>query len=230
MKKKRMMYLLAFLIMIPIAFYLFANCYVFYSGQKDLLTLDKANALETPVDAILVLGAGVRADHSPTHMLEDRLLTALKLYEKEIADAIIVSGDHGQVDYDEVNVMKDYLIAHGVPSERIFMDHAGFSTYDSLYRAKAIFGVESLVVVTQEYHAYRALMIGKSLGIDATAVSAPILATNAKGYAKQGWYSFRETVARTKDMIVCFFRPEPKFLGEKISLSESGDCTNDKQE
>ena len=178
-------------------------------------------------DAILVLGAGVRKDQTPSHMLEDRLLTALSLYESGVSDKIIVSGDHGQVQYDEVGVMKDYLIEKGIPSENIFMDHAGFSTYDSLCRAKSIFGADSLVVVTQKYHSYRALMIGRHFDIGVKGVYAPILSTTASGYAKQPWYSFRESLARCKDFIWCIFDVKPTFLGESISLESSGDVTND---
>ena len=83
-----------------------------------------------------------------------------------------MSGDHGRVSYDEVNTMKDYAINDGIPSDDIFMDHAGFSTYDSMYRAKEIFGVKKIVIVSQKYHLTRALYIAKKLGIEAYGVSA----------------------------------------------------------
>jgi len=170
----------------------------------------------------------VRDNGMPSPMLEDRLLTALALYEKGAAERILVSGDHGREEYDEVNVMKNYLIEKGVPSDRIFMDHAGFSTYDSMYRAKEIFGVKKLLIVTQKYHSHRAAMIGVNLGLECQSVYAPILSSQAKSYRGQLWYSVRESVARCKDWFNCVFRPEAKILGEKISLEAGGDVTNDK--
>lgn len=224
-----MIWLFVIIILIPLAFYGVANAYAILFGERELYELEDKKKLPEGNDAILVLGAGVRADGTPSAMLEDRLLTAVSLWESKAAEAVIVSGDHGKVEYDEVNVMKEYLIGKGIPSDRIFMDHAGFSTYDSLYRARAIFGAEQLVIVTQQYHAYRALMIGRSMGIDCTAVAAPILSSEATGYAKQPWYTFRETVARAKDLVKCFLRPDPAYLGERIPLEESGDVTNDKK-
>ncbi len=203
------------------------NLHLCFSVRKDILTLEEGKNASFQADAILVLGAGVRDDGTPSMMLEDRLLTCLALYESGVCPKIIVSGDHGREDYDEVNTMKNYLVEKGVPSEAIFMDHAGFSTYDSLYRTKAVFGAKTLYIVTQEYHAYRAAYIGKRLGMDCRAVAAPILASNAASYARQPYYNLREVVARTKDYFCCLFKPQPKYLGEAISLEASGDVTND---
>ena len=182
-----MIIMLLAIVLIPILYYIMANVYAVASTAKRLYPLEKTKELPKENDAILVLGAGIRSDGTPSLMLQDRLLTALRLYEAGVSDTVIVSGDHGQVEYDEVNVMKRYLVDRGIPSERIFMDHAGFSTYDSMYRASAIFGAETLVIVTQEYHAYRAMMIGRSMGMDCIGVSAPILSSNASGYQKQPW-------------------------------------------
>ncbi len=226
MKKKRMILIVMLLFLLPILFYVGVNVYAVFSAKGELFPLTETENIKADPTAILVLGAGVRANGTPSNMLEDRLLCALALYEKGCCDTILVSGDHGSTDYDEVNVMKRYLVERGVPSERIFMDHAGFSTYDSLYRAKKIFGVESLIIVTQEYHAYRALMIGRHLGVECQAVSAPILSTQASSYVGQNWYFFRESIARCKDFLFCLFRPLPSYLGESISLSGNGDVTN----
>jgi len=226
-KVKRMIFIFVIILLIPILFYVGVNLYALLSARNEGVSLEKADFGEDVADAILVLGAGVRADGTPSNMLEDRLLTALELYESGVSKRIIVSGDHGSRDYDEVNVMKNYLTQRGVPSEDVFMDHAGFSTYDSLHRANSVFGAGSLVVVTQEYHAPRALMIGRHLGIDCRGVYAPILSSDAKSYVGQSWYSFRETVARCKDFLYSVFRIDPTYLGEPISLSGSGDVTND---
>ncbi len=224
---KRMLKIAVIILIVPITLWLLINLYALISAAPRLYASDEGAISDLRADAILVLGAGVRADKTPSNMLEDRLLTALDLYEKGVSENIIVSGDHGTKEYDEVNVMKSYLIERGVPSERIFMDHAGFSTYDSLYRAEAIFSAESLVVVTQKYHAPRALMIGSGLGMDCKAVWAPVITGQHPIYPKQGWYSLRESFARCKDFFYCLAKPQPKFLGEKISLGGSGDVTND---
>lgn len=225
MKKKGILLMLIIIACVLLLLYFGINLYAKLSAKGSLFSLAEMDKIKK-VDAILVLGAGVRRDHTPSNMLEDRLLTALQLYESGVSDTIIVSGDHGQKEYDEVSVMKGYLVEKGIDSERIFMDHAGFSTYDSLYRAKSIFGVKSVVIVTQEYHAYRALMIGRSMKIESAAVSAPILCTDATSYVNQPWYSFRESIARCKDFVWCIVKPNPTYLGEKISLEASGDVTN----
>lgn len=226
-KVKRMIFILLIILLIPILFYGGVNLYAVLAASPEGTSLENADFEKNEADAILVLGAGVRGDGSPSNMLEDRLLTALELYENGVSEKILVSGDHGSHDYDEVNAMKKYLMDRGVPSEDVFMDHAGFSTYDSLYRAQSVFGAESLVVVTQKYHAPRALMIGRHLGIECRGVYAPILSSNANGYVGQSWYSFRESIARCKDFLYSVFQPDPKYLGDPISLSGSGDVTND---
>lgn len=177
---------------------------------------------EEPYDCIIVLGAGVKGD-APSDMLKDRLETACALYHAGVAKKLIMSGDHGSADYDEVNVMKNYAVLCGVPSEDIFMDHAGFSTYESVYRAKGVFGVERAVVVTQKYHLFRALYICESFDIEAVGVSADV-----RSYRGALWRETREVAARCKDFFTCVFKPEPTYLGESISLEGSGDVTNDK--
>lgn len=177
---------------------------------------------EENIDAILILGAGIWGN-KPSHMLEDRLLEGINLYNKNISNNIIMSGDHGKVDYDEVNLMKKFAIEKGVLSEDVFMDHAGFSTYESLYRAKEIFGAKKIVIVTQKYHLYRALYVARSLGIEAYGV-----ASNPRGYAGQIVRDLREVLARDKDFFTSIIKPKPTYLGEKISLDGSGDITNDK--
>ena len=179
------------------------------------------NTIEENYDAILVLGAGIWGD-KPSPMLEDRLLTAISLYEEGVSPKIIMSGDHGRKDYDEVNLMKNFVKEKGIPSENIFMDHAGFSTYESLYRAKEIFGVKKIIIVTQKYHLYRSLYIANKLGIEAVGVPADI-----RTYAGQAKRELREMVARGKDLLKCILKPKPTYLGESIPINGSGDVTND---
>lgn len=173
------------------------------------------------IDAILVLGAGIWGKN-PSPMLEDRLKYAVALYEKNNNIKIIMSGDHRRDDYNEVQVMKNYAINQGVPSSSIFMDHAGFSSYESLYRAKEIFGVKKIIVVTQKYHLYRALYIAKKLGLEAYGI-----ASNPRSYAGQTKREIRESLARVKDFFKCIGKPEPTYLGDPIPMSASGDITND---
>lgn len=175
----------------------------------------------TDADCIIILGAGIRADGSPSHMLEDRLLTGIELYNNGYSDTMLMSGDHGRVEYDEVNTMKAFAIDDGVPVDRIFMDHAGFSTYDSIYRAREIFGADKVIIVTQKYHLYRALAIADSLGIEAIGVPADL-----RQYYGQSIREVREVAARVKDFFYIIFKPEPVYLGEKISLEGNGEITN----
>ena len=120
------------------------------STEKRILTQEEAAALGA--DCILVLGAGVHPDGTPSNMLEDRLLRGIELYDAGASQKLLMSGDHGRKNYDEVNVMKQFAVARGVPSEDVFMDHAGFSTYESMYRARDVFQADKVIIVTQRYH------------------------------------------------------------------------------
>ena len=155
-------------------------------------------------------------------MLKDRLDIAITLYEMGVSNKIIMSGDHGREEYDEVNVMKDYAISKGVPSAAIFMDHAGFSTYDSLYRAKNIFQVKSLVIVSQEYHLYRALYLAKSFDLEAYGIKGVI-----DNYRGSKYRELREVLARNKDFFLGILKPKSKYLGSLIPVNGNGDITND---
>jgi len=169
-----------------------------------------------------VLGCQVRSDGTPSHMLEDRLKRGVALYELDASPKILMSGDHGTEGYDEVNTMKAYAIEAGIPTEDIFMDHAGFSTYETIYRAKEIFGAEKIVVVTQQYHLYRAMYIAKAMGMEVYGVAA-----DYRSYSGQLTRDIREVLARVKDFGMTIFWPEPTYLGEAIPISGSGELTHD---
>ena len=190
--------------------------------KNRILTSEKLKD-EDGIDCILVLGAGVK-NNKPTNMLEDRILQGIYIYNDKITSKIIMSGDHGRKEYDEVNIMKNYAKQRGVNSENIFMDHAGFSTYESLYRAKEIFETKKIVIVTQEYHLYRALYIAKALGIQAYGISS-----NLRIYTGQLIRELRELIARFKEFFKCIIKPNPTCLGEKIPINGNGDITNDKE-
>ena len=138
------------------------------------------------------------------------------------AEKLLMSGDHGRTDYNEVKTMKQYAINEGIESEDIFMDHAGFSTYESIYRAKEVFGVKKMVIITQEYHLYRALYIAEKLGIEAYGV-----ASDYHIYAGQSMRDLREVLARAKDFVTTIVKPEPTYLGDFIDIHGNGDITND---
>ena len=196
------------------------NFYVKSTTKKLILNDDEYSQL-TDVDCIIILGAGIWGD-KPSPMLEDRLQEGINLYQNGVFDKIIMSGDHGRKEYDEVNIMKNYAIEKGIPSENIFMDHAGFSTYESIYRAKDIFQAKKVVIVTQKYHLYRALYIANRLGLEAYGVGA-----DPKQYVGATYREIREILARDKDFIKCIFKPEPTYLGDTIPVSGNGDATND---
>lgn len=193
--------------------------YVKKSTEKYILTPENAGS---GYDCILVLGCGVRGE-TPSHMLEDRLLQGIELYENGASTKMLMSGDHGREHYDEVNVMKNFAIERGVASEDIFMDHAGFSTYESMYRAKEIFKAEKVLIVTQDYHLYRAIYDARALGLEAYGV-----ASNPRSYSGQLYRDIREILARNKDFIYCIIQPEPTYLGEAIPVQGNGNVTNDK--
>ena len=171
------------------------------------------------VDCILVLGAGLFGD-KPSPMLKDRLITAVSLYKDGVAKKILMTGDHGRKCYDEVTAMKDFAVQMGVPEEDIFRDHAGFSSYDSVYRAKEVFGARKIVIVTQRYHLYRSLYVANKLGICAYGVD-----TNSRSYVGDTYREVREVFARFKDVVKCVFKPKPRFLGERIPLNQNGSVT-----
>lgn len=187
--------------------------------EKHIITAEQASELKD-VDCILILGAGIRTDGSPSNMLADRLSVGIELYNNGTAPKLLMSGDHTRTDHDEVSVMKRVALDAGVPSEDVFKDHAGVCTYDSIYRAKEIFGVRKMIIVTQEYHLYRALYIAEQLGIEAYGVSASL-----RPYSGQAYRDAREILARVKDFYLTLTEGQPKFLGESIPISGNGDET-----
>ena len=207
-------------VMLICAAALIVNRRVMSSAESRILTEEEAALKDA--DCILVLGAGVWEGGVPSHMLADRLDEAVSLYELGASGKLLMSGDHGRDDYDEVNVMKDYAVDAGVPSEDVFMDHAGFSTYESLYRTRDVFKAERIIIVTQRYHIYRALYVAEKLGLEAYGV-----ASDPRIYRGQQFREFREILARCKDWTYTVIKPEPTFLGEPIPVSGNGNVTND---
>ena len=226
MKNKKRLLIIVLVIcisftVIGVAVVLGLNAYVKSVGGADIITPEEAVNLED-VDCIIVLGCLVKNNGTPSDMLADRLERGIDLYNQGAAPKIIMSGDHGREDYDEVNTMKKVAVDAGIPSSDVFMDHAGFSTYESIYRAKEIFEADKIIIVTQDYHLYRALYIAEKLGIEAYGVNA-----DYRTYWGQTNRDAREILARCKDFCNMIFKPEPTYLGEKIPVSGDGDLTND---
>ena len=197
------------------------NAAVKGTTKGKILTSQQAAEL-TDVDCILVLGCGVKSDGSPSDMLHDRLRMGVELYDLGAAPKLLMTGDHGRSNYDEVDAMKRFAVEAGVKSENVFMDHAGFSTYESMYRAKEIFQAKKIIIVTQEYHLYRAIYIAESLGLEAYGVSA-----DYRSYSGQTGRDVREILARVKDFGTSMFQPKPTYLGKTIPIWGDGNLTND---
>ena len=219
-KGKRIITVLISAAVLLLAVIFVPNFIVVSKAKNDIISLEEAESLADTYCAV-ILGAGVR-NGEPTPMLKDRLLTGIDLYKSGAVKKLIMSGDHGSKDYDEVNIMKSFAVDNGVPDEDIFMDHAGFSTYETVYRAKEIFEADNIIIVSQKYHLYRALYIAEKLDVKAVGVSADL-----RTYSGQKMRDLREILARDKDFFNCIIKPEPTYLGEKIPVSGNGNLTND---
>ncbi len=201
------------------------NLYVIGYSSKYILSPDEYSQKE--VDCVLVLGARVW-DDSPSPLLTERLTKGLEIYSSGCTQKILMSGDHGKKDYDEVNAMKNFAVENNIASENVFMDHAGFSTYESMYRAKDVFQVESAIITTQKNHLYRAIYNARQLGIEAYGVEADGMYDYDESV--DSYNNTREVLARCKDFLWCIFKPQPTYLGEEIPIKSNGNLTNDKAE
>ncbi len=164
---------------------------------------------------VLIPGAAVYADGSISSIFRDRVDTAIQLYEANKVSKILVSGDNSTVTHNEVNPVRLYLIDKGIPDEDIFLDHAGFDTYSSMYRAREIFGVTSIIITTQSFHLPRAIFIAHTLGISAHGVNADVGVISWRNY-------FREAFANDKAILNILTNRKPKYLGEKIPITADG--------
>lgn len=200
------------------------DAHVRSSAESRIVTADEAARLDD-VDCIVVLGCGVRPDGRPSDMLADRIAQGVALYGKGASPKLLMSGDHSRSDYDEVNTMRNVAVEAGVPADDVFMDHAGFSTYESMYRARDIFQVKKIIIVTQRYHMYRALYVAQAMGMEAYGVES-----DPRQYGGQKMRDLRELLARPKDLIYTIVMPKPTYLGDAIPVSGDGNVTNDKEE
>ena len=153
---------------------------------------------------VLVLGAGIYSDGEPTAVLEERLRTALDLYQDGKVTWFLVSGDNRAASYNEPQAMRRWLLKHGVPPDRVIADYAGRRTYDSLKRARVVFGQQRLVVVTSDFHMARAIYLGSSLDLDVYGVPG---STRRHPLGTRLWFWFREYGARHKALLDTWFPP-----------------------
>ena len=221
-RKKRIMLIVLLTFIIGALSPFLINAIVINSTSKYIITKETAASLNA--DCIIVLGALVWDNNRLSDMLEDRVIIGTELYKLNAAPKMLMSGDHGRIEYDEVNAMMNYALKKDVKIDDIFLDHAGFSTYESMYRARDVFKAKKVIIVTQKYHLYRAVYVARALGLDAYGVSSDL-----RPYNGQKSNEMREFLARTKDFFTSIFKPKPKYLGDAIPVSGSADITHDKK-
>jgi SanA protein len=197
---------LALLLIVPLIMQASVSKYIYESSES-----------VEPTEVAIVLGASV-ARGTPSPVLAARADEAVELYLKGKVHKILVTGDNGALSHDEVTPVRKYLLAAGIPPQDIFLDHAGFDTYSSMYRAQRIFGAQTATIVTQDFHMPRALFIARHFGIDAVGV-----------VAEGGEYSWpayaREIPASWKALLDVLLKRQPKYLGEPIPLSSDARAT-----
>lgn len=206
MKKKNKIILITIMTIIVLS-PLLINLYVILNTTSNIIIKEEYQQLKD-VDYILVLGASVRRER-PSPMLEDRLKKAIELYNINTQNKILVTGDHTKEDYDEVTIMKNYLLENNIPEEKIIMDPAGVSTYDSIFRVQKQLKAKKIIIVSQKYHLYRALYIANSLGIEAYGVPADDIKYKGATYRE-----VREILARNKDFIKSIIKPTSYYQKE----------------
>ena len=164
-------------------------------------------------DVGIVFGAGINGDQ-PSKYLKDRLDAGILLYKSKRINKILLSGDNGREEYDELTVMKNYCFKHGVDTSKIFIDYAGFDTYSTMYRAKHIFKIKRATLISQKYHLNRAIYIGQQLGIKSVGYSA-----NKGEYSGYAHVTFREYISIFKSFFDVLRNREPHFLGNAIDIN-----------
>lgn len=201
------------------------NLFVILSTQSEVVDKDELNQALSEEVPILVLGAGVVNNEYPSNILANRLDKAYEVHLDNPNNPLIMSGDHADQYYNEVGVMKNYLVEKGVPSHQIYLDHAGYSTYASLYRLKEVIDTHQVVIVTQGYHLPRALLLANGLGIDAMGIASEEV--DSTRFERE----LREVFARLKDFSIVYLgyedvQPETA-LG--FNMNHSGDLTDNKE-
>lgn len=166
---------------------------------------------ESPKERVaIIFGAGLRRDGTPTAILRDRVETGAKLYLAGKVEKLLMSGDNSFENYNEPEAMRQYAISLGVPNQNIVLDYAGRRTYDTCFRASAIFGVKSALLVTQKFHLPRALFLCNMLGLTASGVEA-----NNRNYWRISLFiwNFREQLATSAAFLDLYVDKPTPILG-----------------
>jgi vancomycin permeability regulator SanA len=171
-----------------------------------------------PAPVGLVLGAQVYPDGTPSPFLAARLDLAKQLFDADKVQVLLVSGDNMAPEYNEPDAMRDYLIDAGVPADKVVADYAGFDTYDSCARAKRIFGVSKLIMVTQTYHLPRAVATCRALGVDAAGVGDDTSRQYVNAWRRG---AIRDQVACVKTVVDLVTKREPVLGQREISVDEA---------
>ncbi|OCB70480.1 hypothetical protein B0A79_00135 [Flavobacterium piscis] len=208
MKKYFKIFLL--LVIIGLVAIVSVNYYVKSSTKKNIYYSIKKFPKN---DVGIIFGAGINGDQ-PSKYLKDRLDAGISLYKANRINKILLSGDNGRDEYDELTVMKNYCFNHGVDTTKIFIDYAGFDTYSTIYRAKHIFNIKKATLISQEYHLNRAIYIGQKLGIKSVGYSA-----NNGEYRGYKYVTFREYGSIFKSFFDILRNREPHFLGNSIDIN-----------
>ncbi len=199
-KGRRIVALLLAAVLLCCTYVLGVNFYVILSQKGSIISGQEAQTMQN-IDYVLVLGCGVREDGSPSNMLFQRLKTGAETFKSLKASKgakLLLTGDNSGESYNELAAMKSVSLENGVSEDKITIDNIGFSTYESLYNAKNVYGAKKIIIITQPYHMFRALYIAKSLGMEAFGVTAYL-----PFYPRQIIWSLREVVARNKDFLLC---------------------------
>lgn len=222
---KRLLVLVLAGAMAAAGFVFFVDLGVLRIGSVKMVDFSQVVQLSRSVkfDCVIVPGALIHPDGRPSEMLSDRLDMAIRIYDAGLTNRILVSGDNSRLDYNEPASMRQYLMSAGIPPECIFMDYAGFDTYDTLYRARTVFQVERALFTTQDFQLLRALYIARQLGIDVWGVQS-----DYKASYRRAWYRLREYPARFKAFVDCeILQSKPTYLGPVIPISGDGRATLD---
>lgn len=197
---------------ISIAILLLIGC-VFILIQLESRPYIKKTKTELPsTKTAIVLGAGLITKEKLSGIFKDRVDVAIMLYQEKKVTTILVTGDDGTLTHNEVTPAREYLLAHGIPSKDIFLDHAGFDTYSSMYRARDVFLIDEAVIITQSFHLPRSVFIARTLGINAYGLPADQHAYSVKN-------NFRELLANVKAILDIIYKRTPKYLGEEIPIT-----------
>ena len=198
---------MGFVVALVFLFILIININVVAKTNDNIYSVDELIKLDDDFDCIIILGAGVKANGSPTAMLRDRLIAGIEGYAHLKSVPILISGDSEYLDYRETIVMHNFLLDKGVEETKIINDGYGLSTYESIWRAKNVYGFNKILIVSQKYHLHRAIYIANEFGMTAYGLDGALTT-----YGKQSLYSFREWLARIKDMIYAEIQPNPKYI------------------